>query len=660
MNENSWATPCPKYDCRKTACKCGLEYVNIPTSLGDDSEGSNVAPKNGAYCNALVIYEANNHVYIYSKEGVPTLIDVDASDISTLEQEVRKAQKDVYELREDIDDFIYGFDTVAQMKAATNLSNGDRVRTLGYYAKNDDGGALYKVTDTQPSGHYETLNGLLYAELITNGFIRPEQLGAYGDGTHDDSSTLQKALDSEIPVILSPKTYLCFSLTVTHKTQLKGNGAILKRPQLNVPPYNKTVAQMKWIRTLSITEDCSIDGITFDNNCFTMWQPSDGYAQEQSASVIVYNSSKKINFGISNCHFRNSAGDGLHIVQNVNASVNNCSSIDCFRGGFVSTGYGSEINLNGWDSKSMTSGVSDGFDIEVDSSSTIDQNKYILNISNVILDYDLDIGCPNNGAINIDNLVMREFDNTLHPGFYFTLGSATINVSNSILRRGDVANNSVFFTSDNGKISFNRCSIFGSDLPGSPILQPTQFAGATYRDLKLVLDNCYISGYQIIAIADLHGDIIFSNNIIECTIFNAGRPPATVTPKNLVLKGNDITFLGTDDMTVFVFGANQFSLDGKSNYYLYSNLLHGNPNSVMHLSGYPSIYFDGAPIEAGYIFSLGTGAAPIFYGQNRLIIVPTASDLNFRGFVQNEDVAIAADTNLKYRYTSGTTWTQIT
>lgn len=81
-NEKDWATPCPKYDCRKTACKCGLEYVNIPTSLGDDSEGSSVAPKNGAYCNALVVYEANGHVYIYTKEGIPTLMDIDASEIS--------------------------------------------------------------------------------------------------------------------------------------------------------------------------------------------------------------------------------------------------------------------------------------------------------------------------------------------------------------------------------------------------------------------------------------------------------------------------------------------------------------------------------------------------------------------------------------------------
>lgn len=74
---------CPKYDCRKNACKCGLKKVYIPTALGDDSASSSVAPKNGAYCDAIVVYEANKHVYIYSKDGVPTLVDSGNGDYYT-------------------------------------------------------------------------------------------------------------------------------------------------------------------------------------------------------------------------------------------------------------------------------------------------------------------------------------------------------------------------------------------------------------------------------------------------------------------------------------------------------------------------------------------------------------------------------------------------
>ena len=205
MNENNWSNPCPKYDCRKAACKCGLEYVNIPASLGDDSEGSNVAPKNGAYCNALVIYEANNHVYIYSKEGVPTLIDVDASDISTLEQEVRKAQRDIVEFREEIDKFAYFFNTVADMRASTQLSNGDYARTYGFYNLNDGGGAYYKIRTLEDGevadGKFVILVGnFLVAELITDKKVNLLQVGGQNNFSDCCNYLIQNGYDIYVPV----------------------------------------------------------------------------------------------------------------------------------------------------------------------------------------------------------------------------------------------------------------------------------------------------------------------------------------------------------------------------------------------------------------------------------------------------------------------------
>lgn len=40
---------------------------------------------------------------------------------------------------------VFGYDSVASMKTAVNLVNGSYARTLGYYNKNDGGGALYKI-----------------------------------------------------------------------------------------------------------------------------------------------------------------------------------------------------------------------------------------------------------------------------------------------------------------------------------------------------------------------------------------------------------------------------------------------------------------------------------------------------------------------------------
>lgn len=64
-----WDKSCPKYDCRKNRCKCGLKYVRVPVSLENEYK-----PVNGAYCNAIVEYEGSGAVYIYSSEGVPVLV----------------------------------------------------------------------------------------------------------------------------------------------------------------------------------------------------------------------------------------------------------------------------------------------------------------------------------------------------------------------------------------------------------------------------------------------------------------------------------------------------------------------------------------------------------------------------------------------------------
>ena len=58
---------CPK-DCNRPNPLI-FRRVIIPAALGDDKENP---PENGAYCNALVIYEANNAIYIYSSDGIWT------------------------------------------------------------------------------------------------------------------------------------------------------------------------------------------------------------------------------------------------------------------------------------------------------------------------------------------------------------------------------------------------------------------------------------------------------------------------------------------------------------------------------------------------------------------------------------------------------------
>ena len=92
FNKKHWSNPCPKYDCRREDCKCGMRFVSIPAVLGDDSRSSDVSPKNGAYCNTMVKYEANGNVYIYSKEGVPVLLNNDYPISNTMLVTLKRSQ----------------------------------------------------------------------------------------------------------------------------------------------------------------------------------------------------------------------------------------------------------------------------------------------------------------------------------------------------------------------------------------------------------------------------------------------------------------------------------------------------------------------------------------------------------------------------------------
>ena len=103
------------------------------------------------------------------------------------------------------------YNTVNDMRNATNLVDGSICRTLGYYSLNDGGGALYKIKSTLPTSYYETLNNL-YAELILNEEMNVLQFGAIGDGTTDDTQKIQNALNTKKKIII-PKTDYSYLIT---------------------------------------------------------------------------------------------------------------------------------------------------------------------------------------------------------------------------------------------------------------------------------------------------------------------------------------------------------------------------------------------------------------------------------------------------------------
>lgn len=109
---------------------------------------------------------------------------------------------------------VFGYDTVSDMKEATNLINGSYAKTLGYYSKNDGGSATYLIRTITNEDVVDEMTILsmedetLVAELIIEYPINPKKLGAYYDNTHDDSSYINKALTLG-NVILDKATVKC-------------------------------------------------------------------------------------------------------------------------------------------------------------------------------------------------------------------------------------------------------------------------------------------------------------------------------------------------------------------------------------------------------------------------------------------------------------------
>lgn len=181
--------PCPKYDCRKNSCKCGLERVFLSTALGDDSEGSPVAPENGAYCNAVVVYEANGNVYLYSKEGIPTLVSSEGNVdelIDSLEKELRAEVSNRREaddtLQTEIDNIKNSPDVVdivptyaaLQSYDTSGLGDKDIVRVLADET-HDGNSTYYRWNATTSSWTFIGTTGPYYTKTQTDALLDEKQ-----------------------------------------------------------------------------------------------------------------------------------------------------------------------------------------------------------------------------------------------------------------------------------------------------------------------------------------------------------------------------------------------------------------------------------------------------------------------------------------------------
>ena len=132
---------------------------------------------------------------------------------------------------------LFCYDTVADLKLATNLIDGSYVRTLGYHTKNDGGKALYKVREitnddvVDEAEIIELYDNNLIAELIESE-INVNMYGAYGDGINDDTTAIQKAFNNSRGLnvsFISNCTYLISSqIKLEQHIIIRFNNALIK------------------------------------------------------------------------------------------------------------------------------------------------------------------------------------------------------------------------------------------------------------------------------------------------------------------------------------------------------------------------------------------------------------------------------------------------
>lgn len=368
-----------------------MRKVVIPTSMGDDTT---VPPVVGKYHNVLLYYEANSKSYLYSSDGIPTQLvngvtdyeqavnlpqingntligdktgdqlglqnKLTAGENITIEDDVISATDTTYGPATDteiglvkpgdglevdasgtmsisnVEQYAHFFDTVADMKSAANLADGDYARTLGYYSKDDIGGAYYRISNVAPSGYYETLASGLYAELLIEDTMNVKQFGCKGDDSNNDTTKFNVALDNCKKIFVPSGTYRIDRFLPKSNQEIVGIGrpviklvgtlaplcelsSNLKLENLHIVSENEN---LEWDRcNISNKEDitissCVIEGFRHDSQAPNAW------------GILIGNSNR---ISINSCYFDNNSQSDIAMVNGCeNISISNCSGSSFF------------------------------------------------------------------------------------------------------------------------------------------------------------------------------------------------------------------------------------------------------------------------------------------------------------------------------------------
>lgn len=202
---------------------------------------------------------------------------------------------------------LWMFDTVGDMKLATNFVNGSFAKTLGFYSRNDEGGATYKIrtktVDDTADGMtlIDLYDNSLIAELVKSNIMNVRQFGAKGDGFADDTTKIQKAIDFNENIKVPSGTYMVNA--VTHINLNSGN-----RLELDKDATIKAIANDQTSYAVLLVDDVvnvEISGGTIEGERSS----HSGVDGEWGHCIRLLDSSDQIY--IHDINLKNAWGDGL-------------------------------------------------------------------------------------------------------------------------------------------------------------------------------------------------------------------------------------------------------------------------------------------------------------------------------------------------------------
>lgn len=236
---------------------------------------------------------------------------------------------------------IWSYNTVADMKADTNLTDGDFAETYGFYQAGDGGSAKYiiktaDVSDVIDESTIIAISDTLNAHLIINDEMYVKQFGCKGDNSTDDTTKFTIATTNVKRLLVNEGTYLIDRFTPSSESEVVGIGdAILNLKGTTAPLCNILSNTTLSHLTINSTNDdlqwnrCAIDAkdnITIEYCNITGFRHSS--LKPNAWGILIQGGS---NITINNCYFDNNSQSDIALTNNCkNIAIDQCSGTNLY------------------------------------------------------------------------------------------------------------------------------------------------------------------------------------------------------------------------------------------------------------------------------------------------------------------------------------------